>query len=207
MIKKMFFITAIIAIIILTGFIVLTKYSINRSLPPDISKIMVVDLSDPQDSKFVVYETDRVVIKFGLIDFKEHLVDSHRDSIKNQLVYFIEEQEKNLDEIDISNKEKIISFIKKETDKQFDPRDLRYDLEYHIAHLLETGSYSLFDKDENSYLSKIEVGSYSVDNYVYKVYLLPKDDTVFFKVLGMIGQPAAPSGFKQFFYWLISPFT
>ena len=174
MFKKIIIAVGILGIISIIGGVLLVKHEKERFQPKSRSDIKVVKLSQPKDSKTVVFETGRVVISFGLNDFETSLrrwVKKHPHIKSDQeLLLFIEEQSESKDKIEVSDT----------------PRELQSRIEYRIADLLETGKYTLYDKSKNVYLNKIKVETYS---YICgplcgsggRKYILPDDNTVFFK--------------------------
>jgi uncharacterized membrane-anchored protein len=184
MFKKNIIILAIFLVILIIGGIIFINAKSKSN-----SDIKVIELSLPSEPKTVVYETDRVIINFGLSDFQNYLKQTIGGSgpvllrlSKEQLVTlqsFIEEQSKNKDKIEISN---LIE------EKRLGTTALV------IADLLETGKYTLYDKNKNIYINKIKIDSYDICEGSFscnqlergRKFILPDDDTVFFRIVDAI---------------------
>jgi len=179
MFKKIIIAVGILVIILIIGGVVFIKYEKGKFHTENRSDIKVVNLSQPLDSKTIVFETERVVISFGLNDFETNLrqwIKKHPNINSDQeLLSFIEEQSKSKDKIEISNA----------------TRELQSRIEYRVADLLKTGKYTLYDKSKNVYLNKIKVETYGYTcgplcGSGGRKYILPDDNTVFFQVMDWI---------------------
>jgi len=179
MFKKIIIAVSILVITLLIGGVIFIKYEKDKFHIENSSDIKIINLSQPSDSKMVVFETKRVIISFGLNDFEINLkqfIEKYPHIKSDQdLLSFIEEQAKNKDKIEISNV----------------TGELRSRIEYRIADLLETGKYTLYDKKENTYLNKIrvETNGYTCGPLCGKggrEYFLPDENTIFFQVMDWI---------------------
>ncbi len=179
MFKKVIIAISVLGIVFIIGRAIFIRYEKERFRTENRSDIKVVNLSKPLDSKMVVFETERVVISFGLNDFETNLrqwVKKHPHINSDQeLLSFIEDESKSKDKIEISDA----------------TNELRSRIEYRVADLLETGKYTLYDKSKGVYLNKIKVETYSYTcgplcGSGGRKYILPDDNTVFFQVMDWV---------------------
>lgn len=115
------------------------------------SEIKEVQLVDPVDTKKITYETDNLIITFGLDDFQANMKiffekNSHmkeNKEIKNILAFVNDNVVAN-SEVNLSNA----------------PKELQQRIHYTVANLLESGKFTLFDIKNNKYIKKIKIETY-----------------------------------------------
>jgi hypothetical protein len=137
-----------------------------------------VNLLKIGDSKLIVYETNRVIMKFGLNDFKPILKD---DSVVEHhtpdLLRNIEKEEKKSKEILLS------SFVKKGSIAE-------ERVERAVASLILQGKADIYNKKNASYLTSVTV-EHSCEQYVDggafgKLKFKLSDGSVFFENVNVI---------------------
>lgn len=139
----------------------------------------IIKLAEPSESKKIIYETDLVVMTFGYTDFT-----SYFKKLDNDLDFL------DLMQGEIKKGDKILlnNFLQ-ETDNDKAKRD---EVERVIAELLENGKVLLYNKKSGNNLGSIIVIKYYKDadipmtGFGGRIFLLPEDNTSFFKIIDWV---------------------
>lgn len=170
MIKKII-LAATTIVVLLIGTMVFVDYQKNKIDTEGRPGTKIVNLSQPSDSKIVVFETSDVIISIGLEDFKSNLtqfIERNPHIVSDgELLDFIEEKANNNNEINTNEASE----------------NLQQRIRYRVYDLLENGRLTIFDKKQGKYVDKIKVEPYGFDG---REFILPDTDVIFLRESGSI---------------------
>lgn len=168
--KKVTILTGALLILIIGGIgLIRHKTEVEEiGSPITESSVKIVDLYQQLNSEIVIFETERVIMKFNLNDVEE-ILKSRNVSSDQELVVLIREQMRDGSEVKLNDL----------------PDRLLSRIEFCVADLLEKGKGVLFDKDNSAYLDKIKIETYSLYcgplcGFGGRRYILPDGTEIFF---------------------------